>query len=146
MISPDDIFVVVTLSWIIFVNQSIITTIAFFPFDLGNGPIISMLISCHSPSDISKECNSPAFSCVTLCFVDTWNIPGHSSSYCFLFLATSSFFWSVPSFGVVLNALCPLVYGFLEEFSLLFFNYSAHKFFYSYGQSHLLPKIDHFFF
>jgi len=61
MIPSDKIFVVVAFSQIIFVNQSIMTTIAFIPLDLGKGLIISMLISCHDSYGISNECNSPDF-------------------------------------------------------------------------------------
>ena len=45
--SCNKTLVIVTLSQIIFVNQSTIITIAFFLFDLGSGLIISILISCH---------------------------------------------------------------------------------------------------
>ena len=37
------------ITLIIFVNLSTITTIAFIPFDFGNGPIMSILISYHGP-------------------------------------------------------------------------------------------------
>jgi len=53
--SSDNNIIFVTLSLIIFVNQSTITTIASLLFDLGSGPIILMLISYHSLSSVSNE-------------------------------------------------------------------------------------------
>ena len=82
------------------------------------------------------------FSYIAFCFVDIWNIPEHSSLHCFLFLATSSFPWSVPSFDIVLYALCLLVYGSPIEYFPWFFNCLAYKFFHPHKQSHLLPKIN----
>jgi len=51
-------FIIVAFSHIIFVNQPTITTMASILLDLSNGPIISILISCHSSYGIS---NSPSF-------------------------------------------------------------------------------------
>ena len=61
VIFSNDTFVIITLSQIICVNWSTMTTIASFLFDFGNGPIISMLISCYSLFGISNGCSSPAF-------------------------------------------------------------------------------------
>jgi len=44
-IPSNDMFIVVAFSQIIFVNWSTITTIASIPFDLGKGPMMSILIS-----------------------------------------------------------------------------------------------------
>ena len=67
MISSNEALIIITLSWIIFVNQSIISTILFLSFDLGNGPIILILSSYYSPSSISNRWSSLAFfMCYTL--------------------------------------------------------------------------------
>ena len=42
-------FIIIAFSWIIFVNQSIITTVISIPLDLGRSPMISILISYHGP-------------------------------------------------------------------------------------------------
>ena len=52
---------VVTLSLIIFVNQSTITTIVSLLFDFGDGSMMLILISYHGSSSISNGCSSPAF-------------------------------------------------------------------------------------
>jgi len=53
-IFSNDTVVVVTLSLIIFVNQSTITTIVSCPFDFDNGPMILILISYQGPSGVSN--------------------------------------------------------------------------------------------
>jgi len=48
-IFSNDTAIVVTLSLIIFVNQSTITTIMSLSFNLSNGSMILMLISYYGP-------------------------------------------------------------------------------------------------
>ena len=106
---------VAAFSQIIFVNWSTMTTIASILLDLGNGLMMSMLISCHDPWDISNRCSSPNFLwCWTLfCWhlkqpcTHFWHLP--------LALATSSFSWSILAFVVILDALCPLSHDNLVE-------------------------------
>ena len=57
----EEMLVIVTFSLIIFVNLSTITMIVSIPFDLDNGPITLILISCHRPCDILSRCNYPDF-------------------------------------------------------------------------------------
>ena len=84
------------------------------------------------------------FSCVVLCFVGIWSILECISWRCSLFLATSSFFWSAPSFIVVLDVLYLLDYGFLEGFSPWSFGYLAYRFFHPH--SIFLPWLSVFLF
>ena len=56
-----EMFIIIAFSQIIFVNQSMITTITSILLDLGKSPMISMLISYHGPCGISSECNSLIF-------------------------------------------------------------------------------------
>jgi len=81
------------------------------------------------------------FSCVVSCFVGIWSILECISWCCSLFLATSSFFWSVPSFVVVLDVLYPLDHGFLKGFSPWSFGYLACRFFHLYKQFHFSSMI-----
>ena len=90
-IFSDETIVVVALSLIILVNQSIITTITSLSFDLRSGPIISILISYHGSSSVSNGWSFPAF--FMCCTLFCWYLV-HPWTYfliSFLFLATEKF-------------------------------------------------------
>ena len=110
--------IVVIFSQIIFVNWSTMTTITSISLDLGKGSIMLMLISCHSPYEISIGVVLLTSSNAELYFVDIWNILIYISWCLLLVLATSSFVWSILAFSAVLDVPHPLSYGSFVGFSL----------------------------
>ena len=57
-IPDDDTSVVVAVNQIILLKQSTITRMASFPFDLGSGPMMSILISSQGPAGMGRGCSS----------------------------------------------------------------------------------------
>lgn len=74
-----------------------------------------------------------------LCPIGIFGILEYISWYHFIFLATSSFSWSIQASSVVLDILCLLVYDFSIGFIPKSFSCLEYRFFLLYTLLHCLP-------